>query len=197
MAIRPFAGIQTISGTAQPVFGTTCTAAFQPPPDQFLGGNGPGTNQTQVEIPVTSSKGFRVGDQVAIGPAAAFVQGTASVANQADVGTIKQIVDATHILVQGLIKGHASGEFVVLDEVCGNVHIIPVTTAAVAYIGNSSAVSSTDESVFDVLPIVAAGAAPGYVHDSESIGISQPMTTTSYWIIGTAADKFLARFTQV
>lgn len=197
MAIRSFAGVQALAGTAQPVFGTTATAAFQPPPDQFAGGNGPGTNQTQVSIPVTSSSGFEPGDQVAIGPAAAFHQGSTTVANRADVGTIKSIPDSTHIVVQGLTKGHASGEFVVLNEIVGNVHIIPVVTTAVAYIGTSSTVAAADASVIDVLPIVAAGAAPGYVHDSESIGGSQPMTTTSYWIIGTATNTFLARFTQV
>lgn len=200
MAIRAFAGIQSIAvtGTGQPVFGTTLSAAVTPPPDPFSNNLNPGSNETQVEIAVGSTTGFRVGDQVAIGPASAFAIGGAT--SLADVGTIKQIMDGTHLLVQGLVKSHALGEYCVLDEIVGNVHIVPVSGTAndALYIGSAPTVALADASVFDVIWIAAtAGTAPPYAHDSESIGGSQPLTTSSYWIAGTAADKFCARFTQV
>lgn len=196
MAIRSFCGIQTLSGSAQPVFGTTASAAFTPPPDQF-GGLGPGSNQTQVSIPVVSSAGFIVGDQVVIGPAAAFKPGAATTLG--DVGTIKSIPDSTHLVVQGLTKAHASGEYVVLDEIVGNVRILPVTGTAgdLIYIGTAATVSASDSSVIDVLWIPAASSPPVYWHDSESIGGAQPLNTASYWVNGTNGDEFCARFTQV
>jgi hypothetical protein len=195
MSVRPFGGIRALSGAAEPVFGTVLTAAVTPQPDPFAGNNGPGTNQTQVEVTVSSTAGFTTGLQVAIGPGSAFKPGLST--STADVGTIKQIVSATVLLVQGLEQAHASGEFCILNEIVGNVHIIPVVTTTATYIGNGSTVAAGDASVFDILPITASGAGPTYFHDSESIGGAQPMTTTEYWIIGTAGDTFLSRFTQV
>lgn len=193
--IRPFGGVQSLSGVAQPVFGTTVSAAFVPPPDTFSNNLNPGSNQTQIKIPVASTVGFRVGDQVSIGGAASFAVGGAT--TLADVGTIKGVVDGTHLLVQGLTEPHGNGEFCVLNEEVGNVHIIPVSTTAVVYLGTAPTVAAGDPSVIDILPIVAAATAPTYAHDSESIGGSQPLNTAQYWMIGTAADKVCARFTQV
>lgn len=198
MGMRPFAGVQALAGTAQPVFGTAITAAVTPPPDQFSGNLNPGSNETQVSVAVTSTKGFRAGDRVAVGPAAAFNPGLVAVGSVPDQGMIKEIVDATHLLIQGLKKSHAAaGEWVVLNNEVGNVHIRPVVTAAASYIGNASTVAAADQSVMDVLPIVAAGAGPTYVFDAESIGISQPFQLSEFWINGTAADTFVARFTEV
>lgn len=195
MGMRPFAGVQAQSGTAQPVFGTGVTAAFVPTPDQFSGNNNAGSNETQGTVVVTSTKGFRTGDKVAVGTAAQFNPGLAT--SRLDYGTVKKITDATHLVIQGLQKSHASGEWCVLAEDAGNVHIRPVVGAAVQYIGNASTVAAGDESVMDVLPIVAAGAGPTYVFDAESIGATQPFKTTEFWTIGTAADTFAARFTEV
>ena len=196
MGMSPFAGIQAQSGTAQPVFGTGLTAAFVPRPDPLSGlGNGPGSNETQGTLVVTSTKGFRAGYKVAVGAAALFKPGLAT--SGLDYGIVKSITDATHLVVQGLRQSHASGEWVVLSEEAGNVHIRPVVGAAVQYIGNGSTVAAGDESVIDVLPIVAAGAGPAYVFDAESIGATQPFTLTEFWTIGTAADTFVARFTEV
>jgi len=196
MGMRPFAGTQTQSGTAQPVFGTGITAAFAPPPDPFAGSNNPGTNETQVSVPVTSTLGFLPGDKVAIGAAALFKPGLAT--GGLDYGTVKKIVDSTHLLVQGLKKSHASGEWCVLSEEAGNVHIRPVTATAAQYIGNASTVASNDPSLLDVLPAVTGPTVgPTYAFDAESIGATQPFTLTEFWTVGTASDTFLARFTEV
>lgn len=198
MAMRPFFGTQTIGGTnPQPVFGTSVTTAFAPPPDPYSGNLSPGSNETLVTIVVASTKGFWQGDNVLIGPAASFKPGIVAPGSIADFGTVKSVVDATHLIVQGLKKAHAASDWVVLDQPAGNIHIRPIVTAATVYIGNASTLSATDLSLMDELPITAAGAAPGYVFDAESIGMSQPFSTADFWIFGTAADTFLARYTTI
>ena len=196
MGMRPFAGVQALAGTAQPVFGTASTAAFTPSVDPFSNKLGPGSNQTQVTVAVTSTKGFLPGKVVAVGPGSAFNPSATSPV-QLDIGVVKKIIDSTHLVIQGLQNAHASGDWVVLNDTVGNVHIRPVVTTAAAYIGDASTVAAGDQSVMDVLPIVAAGAAPGYVFDAESIGQSQPFNLSQFWIIGTAADTFVARYTEI
>jgi hypothetical protein len=196
MGIRPFFGTQTQSGTAQPVFGTAVSAAFTPPPDPLSQGNGPGTNQTQVSVPVASTLGFNTDDQVAIGTAALFKPGLA--AGVLDTGVVKKIIDATHLLVQGLTKAHAAAEWCVLSEEAGSVHIRAVISAAAQYIGNASTVAAGDPSLLDVLPILGAPADnPAYVFDAPTMGHAQPYTLSEFWTIGTGGDTFLARFTQL
>ena len=195
MGMRPFYGPQTLTGTAQPVFGTALGAAVTPPPDPFSGNLNPGSNETQCILVVTSTLGFLPGDVVSVGPTASFGLKPTTVP---DEGTVKSITDSTHMVVQGLKKTHAAtGEWVVLNAPAGNVHVRPVVTAAAAYIGAASSVSSSDASLLDILPIVASGAGPNYVFDAESIGLSQPFQTAYFWIIGTTNDTFLARFSQV
>lgn len=191
MGVRPFFGVVTLAGTAQPIFGTGVSAAFTPPPDPFMGGNGPGTNQTQVTIAVTSTLGFLTGDKVAVGTAAQFKPGLAT--SGLDYGTVKKITDATHLVVQGLIRAHASGEWCVLAEEAGNVHLTPVAVTAIAYIGNASTVAATDPSVMDILPVTSGS--PSSVVDFESIGGSQPFKLTEFWILG--SGTFIPRFTEV
>jgi len=199
MAMRPFAGTQTITGSVQPVFGTAVTAAVTPPPDQFSGNLTPGSNETQCNLTVTSTKGFLPGDRISVGPTAGFVPGLVTPANIPDQGLVKSITSATVMVVQGLKNSHAAtGEWCVLNEDAGNVHIRPVVTAAAVYIGDASTVSSSDKSLLDILPInSAAGTAPAYVFDAEAIGLSQPFQTSAFWMIGTANDTVLARFTQI
>lgn len=196
MGMRPFAGTQTLSGTVMPVFGTALTAAVTPPPDPFSGDLLPGSNETQCTVVVTSTIGFLPGDVISVGLTASFGLTPTTVP---DEGTVKKITDGTHMVIQGLKKSHAAtGEWVVLNVPAGNVHIRPVVTAAAVYIGAASSVSSSDASLLDILPIVAAaGTAPAYVFDAESLGISQPFQTAYFWIVGTSADTFLARFSQI
>ena len=199
MAMRPFYGTQTISGTVQPVFGTAVTAAVTPPSDQFSGNLGPASNETQCTLTVTSTKGFLPGDRVAVGLTAAFKPGIVAAGSIPDQGMVKTVTDATHLVVQGLKQSHAAtGEWCVLNEAAANVHIRPVVTTAAVYIGNASTVSSSDLSLIDILPIVAAaGSNPLYVFDAETAGTSQPFQTVDYWMVGTANDTVLARFIQV
>lgn len=192
MACRPFAGIQTVTGSAQPCFGTSLSAAATPPVDQFSGNLNPGSNETQVTLNVAATVGFRQGDTVAVGPTAAFHFGTVAVASVPDTGTVKSITDATHMIVQGLKKSHAVNEWVVLNVPAIDIWIQTVTLAGtdVIYVGNSSTVASNDASVLQVLPQVNPFNPP-------SAGTSQPYQTAEFWVIGTASDTFLARFDQI
>ncbi len=200
MGLRPFFGTTTLSGSAQPVFGTALTAAVAPRPDPFSGKNDPSSNQTQVTLTVTSTKGFIPGDRAQIGPTNSFNPGLATAAQMAVVCnvTIKSITDATHLVVQGMQGPHASGEWLVLNEDAGSVHIRPVVTTAAVYIGNASTIAAGDPSLMDVLPInAAAGTGPVYWFDATAMGLSQPYQTAQFWMNGTAADTVLARFSQI
>lgn len=191
MGVRPFAGVRTLAGSAEPIFGTAITAAFTPPPDPYQGNLQPGTNETQVVVTVTSTKGFLDGDRVAVGPTAAFSPGLIAAASIPDQGTVKKIVDSTHLVIQGLKQSHAaSGEWVVLNETIGNVHLSPVAISATTYVGNSSAVAAGDQGVIDSFPSAAT-----LPIDFESIGSSQPMQLSAFWILG--SGTYIPRFTQV
>lgn len=194
MGVRPFGGVTTLAGTAQPIFGTALTAAVTPPNDPYQNNLQPGTNETQCTLVVTTTKGFLAGDRVAVGLTAAFKPGLVTTGAIPDQGTIKSITDGTHMVVQGLKNSHAAtGEWVVLNESAGNVHLTPVAITAIAYVGNASTVSSTDQSVIDILPITSGD--PSQVLDFESIGQSQPMQLSAFWILGTGT--YIPRFTQI
>jgi hypothetical protein len=189
MGLRPFAGPQTVSGAAQPVFGSAVTAAVTPPPDPFAGNLNPGTNETQCNLTVTSTNGFLPGDRVAVGLAAGFKPGIVAAASIPDQGTVKSITSSTVMVVQGLKKAHAAtGEWCVLNETTGRVRIR--SGGSTLYIGNASTVSATDLSVFDIL-------SPGNLFDTGDIGNTQPWNLSTFWVFGTLNDTFVAAFGQV
>lgn len=183
----PFAGVQTVTGNAQPVFGTALTAAVVPPPDPFSGNLNPGSNQTQVTVAVTSTKGFYPNAEILIGPGADFEPGSAM--GLADRGVVKKVVSSTVLLVQGLSKAHASSEWCVLNEVVGRVRV-RYLGSNLLYLGNASTVSATDSSVFEAL-------AAGLLFDTGDIGTSQPWQTAAFWAYGTLNDTFIGSYGQV
>jgi hypothetical protein len=191
MGVRSFAGVVTLSGSAQPIFGTAVTAAVTPPPDQFSGNLTPGSNETQCSLTVTSTVGFLPGDRVAVGLTAAFKPGITATAAIPDQGTVKSITSGTVMVVQGLKQSHAaSGEWCVLSEDAGNVHLQPVSLSAATYIGNASTVASTDPSLMDYF---ASGATTPI--DFESIGGTQPMQLSQFWVLG--SGTLVPRYTQI
>lgn len=192
--IRAFAGVQTISGTAQPVFGTALTAASKTPAQPTAGNTPPATAPAQT-LAVTSTSGFRVDDRVLVGPTANFTYVNAYLLDQ---GTVVGIVDATHLKVVGLTQNHAaSGEWVVLNEVASFVSVVPVAAAAFMYLGTDSTVAANDPQVFDVIGKLGGTAVePTYWSVSPTTGKADSYQTMQYWINGTAADTFVARFHQ-
>jgi len=193
MAIRPFGGIQTMGAASQPVFGSTLTADSTLHPDQFSGNVLPGSNPSLSYLTVASVLGFRIGDIVVVGLKASFI--VPAVANTLDTGNITAIDPVGKILtIQGLLRSHANGEYVVLNEAAASVVIVGVTATHVWYLGNASTVAANDPSVFDVIPGLASGQ-PTYWHKSETTGQSNSYNTSEFWITGTQNDTFCARFT--
>lgn len=194
MAIRPFGGIVSVASStvAQPLFGTTLTAASTHSIDRFHGGNRPGTTTPPITLTVASSVGMKVGDRVLVGPFASFTN-SAKLANpQAlDQGGIASIVDATHITVQGLLVNHASGEYVVLDEVASYIQLIPVSIAGQFLVGTDSSTGLTDPSVY------AAGTPTYWNPLVQPTATGCTYQTCEAWLLGTAADTYVASFYQV
>jgi hypothetical protein len=192
--IRPWNGVQAVAAASQPVFGTTLTAAIVPSVDQHTGTNGPGTSAPPITITVTSTAGFVQNDRIAIGPKTNF---TAANRKLLDLGTITAVVDGTHLKVQGLTQTHLSTDYVVLSEMCAAVYVVPVSTTAIIYLGTDETVAAADASVFDVIAKVSATTAePTYWHQSSPTGRADSYDTSQYWLLGTAADTFVARFQQ-
>lgn len=189
MAIRPFAGIQTVAGgSAQPVFGTKLTAASNYSIDRFTGTNRIGTSTPPIQIEVDSSAGFQVGDRVLVGPAANFTQANRILLDQ---GTVASIVSATAITVQGLVQNHAIGEYLVLNETASFMRLIPISVAASFYVGTDSTASSTDSSVY------ATGTPTYWSPLVLPTATGCTYQTCEAWLLGTAADTFVASFYQV
>lgn len=184
MATRPYAGVQAIGAASQPVFGTTFTAASVASP-----------SGSPITVQVASTNGIKQNDRVLAGVKANFTPANAALLDQ---GTVASVVDATHLTIQGLAQNHANGEFLVLNEEASFVAIVPVASVALMYVGNSSTVAAADPSVFDVIGKLSGVAAePTYWHQSPTTGKGDSYQTSEYWINGTAADTFIARFTQI
>lgn len=178
MPARGF-GFQTLSDAAQPVFGTTTSAAVVPTPDRNTGGLNPASNPSQTIVPVAENI-FRKGDHVAIGPAANF---TASNTLGIDGGPVTAVnLSASNITVMGLTRNHASGEFVVLALVCAQVSI--QNGAGLLNIGEYSDTASNSPSLI------------GQVQPTGIFTLGWPsslnvLETTHLWVQGTAADTYL------
>lgn len=181
-----FSGSQTIasSSAAQPVFGTTATAAVSPTYDQFAG-NVTGANPSMTTLTVASTSGFYPGDYVLV--AASYQLGAAS----PNLGQVKTIVSSTSLIVEGLNQSVPNGAFVILSETAESITIQPKSTnAGSLYIGTSYKTSATDPSVIYVL---SASSSPFH---AETSGRGHAYSTANYWIAGTLSDVFTASFTQ-
>jgi hypothetical protein len=187
MPLRGF-GLQTVTGTAQPIFGTTLSAASIVNPDQYTGATDPRSNPSHSLVTVTNPLVFQRGDRIGIGTAANFgFPGT--VTTTADWGKVVNVNYSTDVVtVQGLQRAHASGEFAVLGTDCAVIFVQAQTDPL--YIGSDSSVAETGLSslafIIDAAMVTAGTpfqvgvSSDGNVHD-----------TASYWAIGTAAGTFL------
>ena len=182
--IRSFAGVQTVAAASMPVFGTTLAAATTFAVDRYTGTNRPGTTTPAITVQVASTLGFFVNDRVQIGPKANFTRANFLLL---DNGTVTGIVDATHLLVQGLTQNHASGEYLVLNECASLLTILPVSMAS-AYLGTASTVGATDSSTY---------AGPDPSKFSFPTTLADSYMTSAFWLLGTPGDTFVARFDQV
>lgn len=191
MGLRGF-GIQTLTGSAQPLVGTLLTAAVNPSPDQATGSLAAGNANSQATLPITAGTAslFRKGDRVLVAPAATFAQGQTGTTG-ADQGVVQSInTSGNTITVNGLQKVHASGETVVLSIQASRIRF-GIVNAHTMYVGGDSTVSSTSAALADE---VAAGTA-------YDIGISSTgdvFGTGGYWVSSaSASDSYLASVTTI
>lgn len=141
MGLRGF-GTQTLTGSPQPLFGTTLSAAVLPSPDPNTGRLDPGSMPSSTVLPLAApSYIFRVGDHVAIGPTSAFLPPNQNPSFPPDGGTVQQILSASSILVTGLLRKHSAAEWVVLAIPCAQINI--QNGSGTIYLGEDSTVGVT------------------------------------------------------
>ena len=120
-----------------------------------------------------------------------WLQGLADQGQQ-DQGQVISVNPGVSLTIQGLLVPHASGEYVVIGEDAATVTIQAVVSTNPIYLGNASTVSDTDPSVFYV---INAPAAANYKYESPNV-LADSLKTSEYWVFGTAADTFVANYTQ-
>ena len=181
MSQRGF-GTQTLSGSPQPLLGTALTAAVNPTPDSSRGVLAPGFADSVATLPITAGTVplFRYGDHVAVGASDSWNQGS-TVAP--DGGRVIAIDSAANtIKVQGLLRAHASGEFVVLAIPCAQINID--NGAAVLYLGEDGTVDATSPTL-----IKEISASASYSLGFPAMG--NVLETQKVWVKGTGADTYL------
>ncbi len=191
MALRGV-GVQTLSGSAQPVFGTTVTDAFQVTPDIYTGRTDPASNPSTATIVVASTQVFRVSDRVMIGTAANF---NSAPSTPPDQGQVVSIASSTEMVVKGLTRAHAANEFVVLAITVSYIAIQPQGSSAIMYVGEDSTVSSTSLTLIQALPVASATVVPPFVLGQSGSG--NVYDTGHLWINGTTDGTYLPSLAQI
>jgi hypothetical protein len=181
MSVRAFKYF-TLAGTAQPLIGTTLSAAVVPPT------NVPDITTALTNLPVADSSMFLNGDWAILDSTGAAGE------ERVQVFTVP---DATHIQVKGMKFAHANGAFVRLAVLANDILIQPADgNAAPVYVGNSSALTTAGVAAIKKVVFVVAGTQPQEFYISRRSGSSNPEDIGQYWIIGTSPDKYLASFWQ-
>lgn len=183
MALRGF-GVQSLTAsTATPVFGTTTTSAIVLTPDRHTGRTDPGSQSSTSTVTVTSTQFFRVGDRVAVGPAAgpwdtAWV--TAITAGTPPAGTLA---------LKGLTSPHPTAQYVILNIACAGITVQPISVTASLYLGEDSTVSATSATLIFAFPILTTVGVAFYGNTAPAGNL---LDTPHLWIIGgTTGDKYL------
>lgn len=185
MGLRGF-GPQTLTGAAQPMFGTTLSADVRPTPDMFTGLLDPKSQRAQTVLPVAQATMFRRGDKIQIAPAADFVQGNTTPIDEGLVSAVNY--GGGTITVMGLTKPHALGETVVLSIQVASIYVR--ANADELYIGE-------DETVGAASTTLALYLLPGEIYNLGPSSVGNVYGTAHLWVLGTAADTFLPNLIQV
>jgi hypothetical protein len=182
--IRTFKYVALVaSGTPQPIFGTTTSAACAPaaPPGSTQSAN----INTQVEITVADSSFFSPQDPV-----------MADVGANQERTTIVSVPDSTHIIVAGLTLKHASGIYVYLAVPMSSLYVqtLDGNTGYIMVGTSPSMVIATGVFCMSKLQPVTATTQP--VELSSAIqGFSGPLNTSQLWFDGShTGDKILPSF---
>lgn len=170
-------GVVSLTGAAQPWFGSVTTAAMVLAQVK--------ENVILVPVSPADSKKFVAGDRIVIEP------GTTS----ADTLLINSINTTTGILTcasEGNYQthAHASGVIVMLSIACADVQLQAVDgAAATVWLGTDNTVTAIGGgSAFRQLQKVAAGSVPSEYRMEGSAKYNVGRTSDG-WMIGTAADK--------
>lgn len=179
MPIRGF-GTQTLTGAAQPLFGTTITTPVRPAPDMRTGRLDQASAPSQSVIGVEANI-FRQGDHVLIGSSAAFTQANTL---SPDGGVVSAIDTAANtITVNGLTRAHNASDWAVLALPCAQISI--QNNQANVYLGEDATVAAGSATL--VAEIVPSGVfALGFP------AIANIIETQHLWVQGTSGDSFLS-----
>lgn len=172
-------GSVTLTTTAQPLFGTTTTAAINPTPDRYTSQFDPRSAPSTGSVTVTSIQYFRVGDHCQLGPAGGPYDSckiTSITVGSSPAGTIG---------LQGLTKSHASGEWLILSKACASFTISFNLTTATLYIGEDNTVASTSLTLIGLVPSQAATSTYAWQYGQSNI--VNCLDTPNIWVIGTGA----------
>jgi|SRR5579863_323783 len=181
MSVRGF-GFQTLSGSAQPAFGTTITAPVYINPDLQTGRIDVASQPSQAVLSLSANL-FRVGDRILIGPTSAFGQVSAPTTTPPDGGVISAVNTAANTAtVNGLQKRHNASEWAVLAIPCGQA--VVQNGNALLNLGEDDTVSATSTTL--VAQIQAQGI---YVLGNPALG--NCVESQRVWLQGTNGQQFL------
>lgn len=151
MSLRGF-GYLPLTGTPQPLFGFQVSAAFRPSPDFNTGRLDPGSQSSSSLVPLgANTQYFRTGDHVAIGASNTFlpVNQSSSSSVPPDGGTVQQVnLSASNILVTGLMRNHAAGEWCILALPCAQINIQNGNSPTL-YLGEDSTVGADSPTLIE------------------------------------------------
>lgn len=188
MSLRGFGGIQTLTGSAVPVYGTTLSAATQLNPDFYTGNTQPGSNRSSCAVSVAVGTGsrFRAGDRIAIGVAGAFEQGNSL---QTDGGDVQK-VSGDVLTVIGLTRNHASGEFVVLTLPVAAFSVQLISASGNVYLGEDATVGAASTTLLEEMN------AAGFFQYGQN-NIAGVLDVSHLWISGGAGSQFIPSLNTV
>ena len=184
MSLRGF-GYQTLSGQPTPLFGWAVTSAFRPSPDPYTGRLDPGSMQSSALVPLGANTGyFRQGDHVVIGASNTFLPVNQVPPFPPDGGTVQQVnLSASNILVTGLMRNHAAGEWCILSLPCAQINI-QSGNAPTLYLGEDSTVGAGSQTLIET-----CGPTGNITIGSPAMG--NMIESQHLWVAGTASNTCL------
>jgi hypothetical protein len=189
MSLRGF-GTQTLTGTPQPLIGTTLSAAVIPSPDLYTGRLDPGSQNSSTILPLNAPVYlFRQGDHVMVGASNTFIQGNTT---PVDGGTVQSInLTASNVIVTGLMRKHSASEWVVLAMPISQalVQVSASNTGAQIYLGEDPTVASNSQTLIAAIPKNTI--MPPFSIPMSAGGTLNTFDSQKMWVVGTASDTFL------
>ena len=181
MSLRGF-GYQTLTGSPQPLFGTTLSAAVSPSPDFYTGRLDPGSQNSSAYLYLNAPVNlFRTGDHVMVGASDSFVQGATV---SPDGGTVQAVnLSASNILVTGLQRKHSASEWVILALPVAEVDIQNGASGTL-YLGEDNTVGAGSATL-------AKTTAADTTMTIGSPGLGNMIETQKLWVKGTASNTIL------